>query len=138
MTASMAAPHEVQPEYAQLLAQTLPAVIQTEARNEKYLGQVAELLSREESLSPAEAELLRLLTLLIEDFEERNYALPRSSPPAAITFLMDQHKLKQKDLTEVFGTPSITSEILNGKRRLNTQQIRRLCARFHVSPDLFF
>ena len=51
---------------------------------------------------------------------------------------MDQHGLKQKDLSDVFGTRSITSEILNGKRELNKEQIRRLSERFHVSPEIFF
>jgi HTH-type transcriptional regulator/antitoxin HigA len=51
---------------------------------------------------------------------------------------MDQHHLMQKDLADVFGTPSIVSEVLNGKRELNKEQIARLSARFDVSPELFF
>ena len=138
MTASAIMPAKVRPEYAQLLAKTLPSVIRTEEQNEAYLQQAADLLRREDALSPAEAELLRLLTLLIEDFEGRHYATPKASPRAAIVFLMDQHGLKQKDLTPVFGAPSITSEVLNGKRELNREQIRRLSEHFHVSPELFF
>jgi HTH-type transcriptional regulator/antitoxin HigA len=138
MTASAIMPVKIQPEYAQLLAKTLPSIIRTEEQNEMYLQQVTDLLRRENTLSQAESELLRLLTLLIEDFENRHYATPKASPLAAIIFLMDQHGLKQKDLTAVFGAPSITSEILNGKRELNREQIRRLSERFHVSPELFF
>jgi HTH-type transcriptional regulator/antitoxin HigA len=78
------------------------------------------------------------LTLLIEDFEEKNYRLPKASPLQVIAFLMEQHGLKQKDLTDVFGTASIVSEVLNGKRELNKEQIRRLSERFHVSPEVFF
>jgi HTH-type transcriptional regulator/antitoxin HigA len=51
---------------------------------------------------------------------------------------MDHHGLKQKDLVDVFGTPSIVSEVLNGKRELNKDHIVRLSRRFHVSPELFF
>ena len=51
---------------------------------------------------------------------------------------MDQHGLKQKDLVDVFGTPSIVSEVMSGKRELNKDQIKRLSERFHVSPELFF
>ena len=134
----VADPVEFQPEYARLLSSTLPSIIHSEAQNEKYLEQVAALLGREETLTNAEREFARLLTLLIEDFEEKNYALPKASPLEVIVFLMDQHGLKQKDLTEVFGTRSITSEVLSGKRDLNKEQIRRLSARFHVSPELFF
>jgi len=81
---------------------------------------------------------MKLLTLLIEDFEEKHYAVPRSGPLATVRFLMDQHSLKQKDLTDIFGTPSITSEVLSGKRELNKEHIRRLSKRFKVSPELFF
>jgi HTH-type transcriptional regulator/antitoxin HigA len=51
---------------------------------------------------------------------------------------MDQHDLKQKDLVDVFGTPSIVSEVMSGKRELNKEHIKRLSERFHVSPELFF
>ena len=127
-----------QPEYARLLAESLPTVVDSEGLNELYLEQVSELLRREDSLSPAERQLLKLLTLLIEDFEEKHYAVPRSGPLATVRFLMDQHNLKQKDLTDIFGTPSITSEVLSGKRELNKEHIRRLSKRFKVSPELFF
>jgi len=51
---------------------------------------------------------------------------------------MEQHGLKQKDLVNVFGSKSIVSEVLIGKRVLNKEQIRRLSERFHVSPEMFF
>ena len=87
---------------------------------------------------PKEAELADLLTLLIENYEEKHYQLPKSSPLEMLQFLMDQHGLKQKDLIDVFGTPSIVSEVLNSKRELSKEHIRRLSARFKVSPELFF
>lgn len=131
-------PAETQPEYARLLKKTLPSVIHTEEQNEFYLRRVEDLLERENSLSPAERELLDLLTLLIENFEDQHYSLPKASPVAVLEFLMDQHGLKQKDLLDVFGAPSIVSEVLSGKRELNKDHIKRLSKRFHVSPDLFF
>ena len=131
-------PIAYQHEYIKLLTGTLPSVVRSEVQNEEYLRQVSELLRHEHTLTDAEQEYVRLLTLLIEDFEEKSYALPKSTPVQVLTFLMDQHGLKQKDLTEVFGTRSITSEVLSGKRELNKEQIRRLSDRFHVSPELFF
>ncbi|HXM95391.1 MAG TPA: helix-turn-helix domain-containing protein, partial [Candidatus Dormibacteraeota bacterium] len=59
-------------------------------------------------------------------------------PLEVLHFLMDQHGLLQKDLADVFGTPSIVSEVLSGKRELNKDHIKRLSRRFHVSPELFF
>jgi antitoxin component HigA of HigAB toxin-antitoxin module len=40
------------------------------------------------------------------------------------------------DLPEI-GHPQLVSEFLNGQRYLNTQQIRTLNERFHVSPAVF-
>ena len=51
---------------------------------------------------------------------------------------MEQHALKQKELKDIFGVRSVVFEVLNGKRELTREQIRRLSQRFHVSPELFF
>src|SRR5580704_6578395 len=127
-----------QPEYATLLAKTLPAVIHSEKENEHYTALLEELDHKPEKLTPAEQRLAELLTLLIEDFEEKHYALKPATGIEALEELIEANRLKQKDLVDVFGTPSIVSEVLNGKRRLTTEHIRRLSRRFHVSPELFF
>jgi HTH-type transcriptional regulator/antitoxin HigA len=128
----------VNPEYTALLKKFPPKVIRTEEENERFTEILYELDRRTAKLSRAEKELAALLTLLIEDFENQHYELPKSSPLGAVQFLMEQHSLKQKDLVDVFGTPSIVSEVLSGKRELNKDHIKRLSARFHVSPEVFF
>ena len=127
----------VNPAYAQLLGKLPPKVIHTEEENEYYTKALLNL-DQHGTLAPEEKDLADLLTLLIEDFEEKHYQLPKATPIEVISFLMDQHNLKQKDLTDVFGTPSIVSEVMNGKRDLNKDHIARLSERFHVSPELFF
>ncbi len=128
----------VSPEYSALLKRVPPKVIRTEKEKEAYTEILYDLDQRSKSLTAAEKELAQLLTLLIEDFEEKRYQLPRASPLDVLSSLMDHHGLKQKDLVDVFGTPSIVSEVLSGKRELNKDHIRRLSRRFHVSPELFF
>ncbi len=128
----------VSPEYSALLKKFPPKVIHTGEENEAYSEILYQLDQRNRSLTRAEKELAELLTLLIEDFEEKHYQLPRAKPVKVLHFLMDQHGLKQKDLMDVFGTPSIVSEVLSGKRDLNKDHIKRLSERFHVSPELFF
>jgi len=51
--------------------------------------------------------------------------------------LMEQRGLKQADLVGVFGTPSIVSEVLSGKREMNARQARRLADFFDLTADLF-
>lgn len=89
-------------------------------------------------MSAAERRMAELLTLLIEDFEEKHCALKSSGPIEALNELMLANELKQKDLGEVFRTPSIAAEVLSGKRKLNAAHIRRLSRRFKVSPEVFF
>src|SRR5271156_6402215 len=119
------------PIYAKLLAKALPKVIQSEKENDHYTKMLL-ALEQKTTLTPEEKDLADLLTLLIEDFEDKHYQLPKASPIEAIIFLMDQHGLKQKDLIDVFGTPSIVSEVLSGKRDLNKDHISKLSERFHV------
>jgi HTH-type transcriptional regulator / antitoxin HigA len=128
----------VTPEYGRSLVRISPKVIHSEKENEIYTQALYELDQRSAKLTSAEKELAELLTLLIEDFESKHYELPRAKPLDVLRFLMEQHDLKQKDLVDVFGTRSIVSEVLSGKRKLNKEHIARLRERFHVSPDVFF
>jgi HTH-type transcriptional regulator/antitoxin HigA len=128
----------VRSEYASLLTNTLPAVIRSAAENERPIAILEELDRKGNRLRAAERRMADLLTLLIEDFEEKHYALKASSPVDVLNELMLANNLKQKDLLDVFGTPSIVSEVLHGKRQLTTEHIRRLSKRFHVSPEIFF
>ena len=128
----------VRSEYASLLSSTLTAVIRSEAENERYIELLEELDRKGGRMSAAERRMAELLTLLIEDFEEKHYALEAAGPVNVLNELMLANGLRQKDLVDVFGTPSIVSEVLSGKRKLNAEHIRRLSRRFKVSPEVFF
>jgi HTH-type transcriptional regulator/antitoxin HigA len=96
-----------------------------------------EELDEKGKLTAAEQRLAELLTLLIEDFEEKAYTLKAAKPIDILVELMEANSLKQKDLVDVFGTPSIVSEVLNGKRGLTIEHIKKLSRRFHLSPEVF-
>lgn len=126
------------PEYARLLAQTLPSVIHSEDENERFIATLEKLERRSRNWSPAEAKLAELLTLLIENFEDQNYKLKAAAPIEVLCELMESNGLKQKDLMDVFGAESTVSAVLNGKREMTREHIKRLSRRFHVSPEVFF
>ena len=123
--------------YGKLLQKTLPGVIKSDEQNERYI-RMLETLTDRDHLSAEEQNLVELLTLLIEKYEEQHYTLKRVSPVAALRQLMEANGLKQKDLLDIFRSEGITSEVLRGKRELSKEHIRRLSKRFHVSPELFF
>lgn len=87
--------------------------------------------------TPGEEEYLRALTDLVETYENAHVVIPPTTGVEALRFLMDEHGLSQADLLPIFGSPSIISEVLSGKRRLALTHIRRLAARFGVPADVF-
>ncbi len=80
--------------------------------------------------------LIDIVGDLIEDYEAEHHALPETTGVQALKFLMEQHDLKQSDLTEI-GSQGVVSEILAGKRELNIRQVRALSERFAVSAATF-
>jgi HTH-type transcriptional regulator/antitoxin HigA len=103
-------------EYAHLLRITFPHVIQIEAENERC-PQILESFLRKKKRSKEE-RLTELLTLLIEDLEEREYPMSRKAGPIDIVrHLMDANGLRQTGLLDVFGTASVISEVLKGQAR---------------------
>ena len=81
-------------------------------------------------------DLLDTLGTLIHAFEEQHEPMPECSGAEVLRFFMDEHNLVQSDLSEI-GSQGVVSEILNGKRELNTRQIRLLAKRFNVSAAVF-
>ncbi|MGH9567514.1 MAG: helix-turn-helix domain-containing protein [Candidatus Angelobacter sp.] len=124
-------------DYGALLSKFKPEVIRSEQKNALYVG-VLEKLTSLEHVAAAQRKLIELLTVLIEDYESKYYPVPNAGPLDIIRHLMEQHQLRQKDLVDVFGTESIVSDVLNGKRDLTKDHIIRLSSRFSVSPAVFF
>ena len=124
-------------DYGSLLSETKPEVIHDEGQNDTFVARLEELTSKQ-VVTPAEEKLIELLTVLIENFEAQHYPVQGSGPLDVIRHLMEENHLRQKDLVDVFGTESIVSDVLNGKRDLAKDNIRKLSERFGVSPALFF
>jgi HTH-type transcriptional regulator/antitoxin HigA len=114
-----------------------PRVIHSEKQLEAYTKALFRLTS-EPHPSRAQVEAIELLTLLIERYERDHYSLPKTSPADVLRFLLDRHGLKQRNISRELGGESVVSEVLSGKRKLNTTHIELLSRRFHVSPAAFF
>ncbi len=127
----------IDPEkYARLIAASLPIPPRTGADN----GRLIELLSaldEREDLSKEEQSFAELLAIVIEDFEEKHYALPPVAPHEALQALMEDRGLRHKDVWPVIGNKGLTTEILNGRRKIGTALAKRLALHFHVPVELF-
>ena len=124
-------------EYAALLSETKPEVIHDEQQNKAFI-EVLEKLTSKKRVTEAEEKLIELLIVLVKTYEDEHYTVPNVGPLDVIRHLMEAHGLRQKDLIDVFGTESIVSDVLNGKRELTKDHIKRLSAKFNVSPAVFF
>jgi HTH-type transcriptional regulator / antitoxin HigA len=122
--------------YGQLLRRALPHVIRTEAEHARLTDELLSFDERE-GLTPEEHELAELLTVLIDEYEERRYPIRKASPQQNLRHLMEARNLTQKDLWRIFGSKGITSEVFHGKRSISKTHAKKLAAFFHVSVDLF-
>jgi HTH-type transcriptional regulator/antitoxin HigA len=124
--------------YGELLIATLPQVIETEAQYHQIARRFGDLVGKGRARSVEETKLLRLLALLVEDYDRR-HALPtdKSTPAEKVQFLLEHSAKTAADLQPVFGQRSHVHEALTGKRSISAPQARRLGQLFRVSPGLF-
>ncbi len=124
--------------YEQLLAATLPQVIETEEQYEQIGHRFGDLIGRGRSRTPDETKLIRLLALLVQDYDRRHALPPDDSTPAEMLQFLMEHSEKMPDyLLPVFGQRSHVNEALSGKRPISAGQARKLGKLFCVQPGLF-
>ena len=71
-------------------------------------------------------EELDILATLVEVYEREHFMIGSPDPVAAILFRMEQMGLDRKSLEPFLGSRSRVSEVLNRKRSLSMNQIRKL------------
>ena len=75
---------------------------------------------------------LKLLSMEVESFENENINFPNVDPIDIISFIIDQRELSQNDLVSVLGDKTTVSKVLNRKRPLTLQMIRKFCEFYHI------
>jgi HTH-type transcriptional regulator/antitoxin HigA len=109
-------------------------------RDDEHLEEalaVVDRLVEQTPRSTAEEAYLGALTDLVETYEDAHVIIPPTSGVEAVRYLMEENGLTQAELVPFFGTPSVVSAVLAGKRRLALSHIRRLSAHFGVPADVF-
>ena len=79
---------------------------------------------------------LEILSILIDKYEREHFPIDMPDPIEAIKFRMEQMGMKQKDLAEVVGFQSRVSEILNKKRKLTLEMIRKISFALHIPAEV--
>ncbi|MEL7333062.1 MAG: transcriptional regulator [Cyanobacteria bacterium J06560_2] len=123
--------------YTSLLLAFPPRPISTEAQ---FLAtqQVIDGLIDQPDLTEDERDYLNLLGTLVASYEEQTVEIPDISGVEMLKVLIEEFELRQKDLTGIFKTESIVSDVVNRKRSLSVEHIQGLSKFFQVSPAVFF
>ncbi len=84
----------------------------------------------------AEGDEAEILALLIENYENEHHFIEAPDPIEAIKIRLEEMNLRQSDLVGVIGGKSRVSEVLNRKRKLSVEMIRRLSAKLKLPTAL--
>jgi HTH-type transcriptional regulator/antitoxin HigA len=109
-------------------------LIKTEEDYENALARLEEIF--DSPLGSEEGDELEILGMLIEKYEDEHYPIGPADPIEAIKFRMEQMGMKQKDLAEIIGYKSRVSEILNRKRKLTLEMIRKLHTSLKIPTEI--
>ena len=108
--------------------------IKTETDYTNALKRLETIFSAE--IGTTESDEADVLGLLIDEYEKKHYPIEAPDPIEAIKIRMEEMQLKQIDLVSEIGGKSRVSEILNRKRKLTIEMIRKLTIRLNLSAEL--
>jgi HTH-type transcriptional regulator/antitoxin HigA len=83
-----------------------------------------------------EGDRLDVIMTLVEAYEKLHFKLDPPDPIAAIEFRMEQQGLSRADLEPILGSRGRVSEVLNRRRGLSIEMIRRLNEELGISADV--
>jgi len=98
--------------------------IKTEADYQAALAEIERLFDA--APNTAAGDCLDVLATLVEAYEARHYSIPAPDPIEAITYHMESRGLSRRDLEPYLGSRARVAEVLNRKRPLSLDMIRRL------------
>ena len=79
---------------------------------------------------------LDVLATLIDAYEAEHHPIDPPDPIDAIRFRMEQQGLTRRDLEAIIGTRTRIAEVLNRKRPLSINMIRRLHDRLGIPAEV--
>jgi HTH-type transcriptional regulator/antitoxin HigA len=107
--------------------------IKNESDYDAALAEIADLMDAR--ANTPEGDRLDVLVTLVEAYEEKRWRVNPPDPIEAIKLRMEQRALSRRDLEKVLGSKSRVSEVLNRKRPLTIEMIRRLHAKLGIPAE---
>ncbi len=111
-------------------------IIKDRSQYNHYCDQLRDLLMLDHN--GALQDEIDLLTLLIEKYDEENNSFKESDPIVLLRSFMQEQRLKPQDMTAILGiSKGYVSDILNYKKGLSKEVIRKLADYFKVRQEAF-
>ena len=110
--------------------------IRTEQDYLAALREVSALIDLDPSLDTPEGERLDVLGTLVKAYEAKHYPIDPPDPIDAIKFRMEQSNMTVKDLVPYIGPLNRVYEVLNYKRSLSLNMIRRLSEGLQIPAEV--
>jgi len=108
--------------------------IKTEADYRAALAEIERLFNA--APDTPEGDRLDVLTTLVEAYEEQRYPIPAPDPIDAIQYFTESSGLTRRDLEPYLGSRARVAEVLNRKRPLSLEMIRRLHKGLGIPADI--
>lgn len=108
--------------------------IRTKADYERTLREIERLWGAKEGTP--DGDRLDVLATLVEAYEQKHFPIDPPDPIEAIRFRLEQQGLDARALVGVIGGRSRVYEVMQGKRALSLEMIRRLHQRFGIPADV--
>lgn len=113
-------------------------VIASDKQYDKYCQILHDLVFADGEKTNAIEDEIDLLTVLIEKWDAEHRTFRSLDPVELIKSLMKDHKMKAKDLAALLDVnKSYVSEVLNYKKGLSKDVIRKLAERFKMNQEAF-
>lgn len=111
-------------------------MIKTDSQYQEYCLKLENLLNND--INKTNQDEVELLTLLIEKWDHEHNSFQDVTPIELLKSLMNERKLKSKDLVEILGvSKGLVSDILNCKKGLSKEIIRTLASYFGLAQEAF-
>jgi HTH-type transcriptional regulator/antitoxin HigA len=83
-----------------------------------------------------EGDRLEVLVTLVEAYEDKQFSIPAPDPIEAILYHLESRGLSRRDLEPCIGSRARVSEVLNRKRHLTMEMVRRLHSMLGIPSDI--
>ena len=111
-------------------------IIKSEEEYQQYLDWADEMFDKSVLPESPEGEKLQVVLLLIRQYEDQHYPVPKPDPIDAIRSKMSQLGLKNKDLVGKFGSKGYVSAILNKRKPLTLELARLFLNELGIPTDI--